>query len=218
LGEVCGDAILNAHCAPSVGRLPVINSVTLEKIAADFQPKLLDYRLKHVKQVQDSDFDAPMLPTPLRMLARALWSCIVDAPELQAGIVRLLEGRGEELRANRLLDPDCVAIEALFAYCHDENGPARFGVSEIAVRATAIMTDRGDSKVIESKAMGSHLWRLGFHPNRDGKGYAIHLTADVRRFIHRLARDHQVGDSEHAVPGCADCAEVMSAQIRGPNP
>ena len=113
LGEVGDDAILNIHCTPNGGRLPVINRATLENIAADFQPRLLDYRLKNVAQVREADFDAPTLPTPLRMLARALGSCIVDKPELQVEIVRLLESQGEVLRASRLLDPNCVAIEAL---------------------------------------------------------------------------------------------------------
>jgi hypothetical protein len=218
LGGVGGDSILNINCAPYDGKLPVINGAMQEKIAANFQPKLLDYRLKHVAQVRDADFDAPTLPTPLRMLARALGSCVVDAPELQADIVRLLERQGEVVRANRLLDTNCVAIEAILAHCHGEDGPTRVGVSEIATKATAILADRGETAVFESKRMGSHLRLLGFRAKRDGKGFAIHLTADVRRLIHRLARDHQVGDSEQAVPGCPYCTELMSAQTGRSNP
>ncbi len=204
-----GDAILNINCALSGGKL--LGS-TLDKIAAHFQSKLLDYRLKHFMQVRDSNFDATTLPTPLRMLARALGSCIVDAPELQADIVRLLEGQGEELRATRLLEPHCVAIEAMFLHCHGENGPTRVGVSELANTVTGILADCGETTVFESKEMGSLLRLLGFRTKRDSKGYAIRLTPDVRRLIHRLARDHRVGDSEQAVPGCPDCAELMSEQ------
>jgi hypothetical protein len=218
LGGVGGDAILNINCALSGEKLPAINGSTLEKIAARFQSKLLDYRLKHFAQVRDADFDATTLPIPLRMLARALGSCIVDAPELQADIVRLLESQGEELRANRLLDPNCVAIEAMFAHCHGENGSTRVGVSEIATTASAIMADRDETAVFESKRMGSHLRLLGFRAKRDSKGFAVHLTPDVRRLIHSLARDHDVGDSEQTVPGCPQCAEVMSAQTGGSTP
>jgi hypothetical protein len=35
---------------------------------------------------------------------------------------------------------------------------------------------------------------------------------DVRRLVHRLARDYRVGDSMQPVPDCPDCAELMSAQ------
>jgi hypothetical protein len=214
LGGVAGDAILNISC-PYGGKLPAINGATKERVAADFQPKLLDYRLKHVVKVREADFDAPTLPTPLRMLARALGSCIVGAPELQAGIARLLESQGDVLRANHLIDLNCVAIEAMLAHCHGEDGPTRVGVSEIATTATAILADRGETTALESKRIGSHLRLLGFRAKRDGKGFAIHLTADVRRLIHRLARDHRVGDSEQGVPGCPDCTELMSAAQTG---
>jgi len=212
LGEVGDDAILTVHCTPNGGRLPVINGAKLEEIAADLQPRLLDYRLKYVAQVRQADFDAPTLPTPLRMMARALGACIVDMPELQVEIVRLLESQAELLRASRMLDPNCVAIEALLTLCHGENGPIRVGVNEIAATATAILTDRGETAAFESKRMGGQLRQLGFCPKRDSQGFAIHLMADVRRLTHRLARDHQVGDSELAVPGCPYCANVTSAQ------
>jgi hypothetical protein len=212
LDGVGDDAILNINCTLSGENLSAINGATLEKAAVNFQSKLLDYRIKHVTKVRDACFDAPTLPTPLRMLARALGSCIVDAPELQADIVRLLESQGEELRANRLLDPNCIAIEAMFAHCHGENGSTRVGVSEIATTATAIMADRGETTVFEAKRMGSHLRLLGFRAKRDSKGFAVHLTPDVRRLVHRLRRDHQVGDFQQAVPDCLYCAEVTSAQ------
>jgi hypothetical protein len=212
LGGVGSDAILDISCTLSGEMLPVFNGAALEEIAAYFQPRLLDYRLKHVLQVRDSDFDATTFPIPFRILARALGSCIVDAPELQADIVRLLESQGEVLRASRMIDPNCVAIEALLTHCHGENGPIRVGVNEIATTATAIMADRGETAVFESKRMGNHLRLLGFRAKRDSKGYAIHLAPDVRRLIHRLARDHRAADSKQAVPGCPDCAEVMSAQ------
>jgi hypothetical protein len=216
-GGVCGDAILNIDCTISGEKLPVVNIAMLENMAADFQSKFLDYRLKHVVRVRDATFDANTLPIPLRMLARALGSCIVDAPELQSDLVRLLESQRELLCANHLLDPKCVAIEVMFVHCHGENGATRVGVNEIAAMATAIMADRGETEVFGFKTMGNLLRQLGFRAKRDSKGFAIHLTADVRRLIHGLARDHRVGDSEQAVPGCPDCAEVMSGQTRTSN-
>jgi hypothetical protein len=212
LGEVGDDAILAVHCTPNGGRLPVINPATLETIADDFQPRLLDYRFRNIAQVRKADFDAPKLPTSLRLMARALGACIVDKPELQVEIVRLLENQGEVLRASRMIDLNCVAIEALLRHCHGENGSMRVGVNEIADTATAILADRGETSDFESKRMGKQLRLFGFRPRRDSKGYALHLMADVRRLTDRLARDHQVGDSEQSVTGCPDCAEGTAAQ------
>jgi hypothetical protein len=146
------------------------------------------------------------------MTARALGSCIVDAPELQADIVRLLEGQGEELRATRLLEPKFVAIEAVFFRCHGENGPIRVAVGELADAFNGILAERGETEVFESKEMGTLVKLPGFSAKRDSKGYAIHLAPDVRRLVHRLDRDYRVGDSMQPVPDCPDCAELMSAQ------
>lgn len=217
-GGIRGDPLLNINCAFSGDRLPRINGQTLEKIAAHFQPKLLDYRFKYVTQVRDAKFDVKTLPMPLRILARALGSCIVDAPELQDDIGRLLESRGDELRENRKLGPTYIAIEALFARCHGEIGDARLGVSEIAATATGILADRGETAEFEAKKMGSQLRLLGFHPKRDSKGFAIQLTIDDQRRIHRLAYVYQVGDSESVVAGCPLCVEAESAQNRRSNP
>jgi hypothetical protein len=210
---ICGDSILNISCALRGGKLPFVNGPMLEKFAAHFQPKLLDYRLKHVARVRDANFDAETLPVPLRMMARALGSCIVDAPELQADVVRMLESQDDELRANRSLDPNCVTIEAMLAYCHGENGSIRVGVAEIATTATAIMADRGETALFEPKRMGTHLRLLGFRPKRDSKGFAVHLTPDVRRLIHRFAREYQVGDPEQTVPSSPHCAEGTPTPI-----
>ena len=201
------EAFLNVHCSPNGGRLPVINSARLDKIAADLQPKLLDYRFKYVTQVRETDFDAPTLPTPLRLVARAWGGCIVDAPLFQVDIIRLLESQGELLESSRTLDPRFLAIEALLVRCHDENGPIRIGVNEVAETAASIMNDRGETAAFESKRMGTLLRQFGLCPKRDRKGYAIHLTGDVRRLIHKLARDHQIEDLEQALPGCPECAE-----------
>jgi hypothetical protein len=207
-----GDTILNISCTLSGEKLPIVNSASLEKYSAHFQSRLIDYRVRHVIKVRNATFDAPTLPTPLRMTARALGSCIVDAPELQADIAWLLEGKGEELRATRLNEPKFVAIEAMFFHCHGENGPIRVGVGVLADTFNSIFAERGETKVFESKEMGTLLRLLGFSAKRDSKGYAIHLAPDVRRLVHRLARDYRVGDSMQPVPDCPDCAELMSAQ------
>jgi hypothetical protein len=211
-GRVYGDAFLNVDCNLSCEKFTVVKGAVLKKMAANLQSKLLDYRLKHVAQVRDANFDATTLPIPLRMLAQTLGSCIVDAPELLADIVRLLESKADELCANRMLDPQCVVIEAMFAHCHGENGPTRVGVNEIATTATTIMAGRGENEVLEFKRTGNLLKHLGFRAKRDSKGFAIHLTAEVRRLIHRLAHDHEVADSEQAVPGCSHCTDVLSSR------
>jgi hypothetical protein len=207
--KIEGDDILKVNCALCGAKRPAINDATLNKIASQFQPQLLDYRLKHAARVRDAEFDAKTLPTPLRTLARALGSCIVDAPELQVGVVRLLHSHGDELLENRLFDPNSVAVEALFALCHGENATTRVGVSEIAAKVSSIIAERGETIAVEPRSIGSRLRLLGFRPKRDSKGFAIHLTPDVRGLIHSLARIHEIEGLEPNVPGCSHCAGAV---------
>jgi hypothetical protein len=217
-GVSASDGFLNINCNVLNEKIFFINRQEAEEIAAHFQPKLLDYRFKYLANVRDAEFGVETLPTSLRIRANALGSCIIDTPDLQADIGRLLESQGEELRENRKLDRNYVAIQALFEFCHSETGDARLGVSEIATAATRILADRGETIEFEAKKMGSQLRLFGLHAKRDSKGFAIQLTVDERRRIHRLVRDHQVGDSESALPGCPLCVETQSSQNRRSNP
>lgn len=203
--------MLTIDCTLNCRKLPIIRDARLESIASEFQPKLLDYRFKHARYVQVSDFDVRTLSIPLRILAQTLGSCIIHAAELRTGIVRLLEGHGEEIRGNCPFYPNYVAIEALFTHFNGESGPVPVGAGEIASMANGIMADRGETAVFEPKKMGSLLRLLGFHARRDSESIAIHLTVDVRRLIHSLARDHEVGDWRLTVTGCSHCSELTSA-------
>jgi hypothetical protein len=207
-----GDDSVIVHCTPSCDAPPALNNAILEQIAAEFQPMLLDYRVRNSAKVLGSDFDARTVPTRFRTMAQALASCIVDDPELQAGIVRLLERQSAAMRPSRLLDLSCVVLEALLARCHGEIGPVRVGVRELASTANTLLADHGETTVLESKRTGGYLRQLGFCPERDSKGYSVHLTADVRRLTHTLARDRQFLNLEHVSPACPDCLGEQSAE------
>lgn len=53
--------------------------------------------------------------------------------------------------------------------------------------------------------------------DREAGRIRYHLTPEVQRLIHRLARDRQVGDSGMAVSGCSFCTEMIPPQSEGPN-
>ena len=73
------------------------------------------------------------------------------------------------------------------------------------------MKDQGSREKFEPKALGWILRNsLGFAPKRNGKGFAIRLTEDVRRKIHQLAREFQVSVVNEAAAGCSQCAEILA--------
>jgi hypothetical protein len=57
--------------------------------------------------------------------------------------------------------------------------------------------------------VGNQLRLFGLTTKRDSQGYALILSPDQRRKIHRLARDYEVAPDE-PVATCPQCAEVAA--------
>ena len=204
--DLFGDATLEVNLAPSRGRLPILDATTLQRIATAFQPQFLAYRLRNIAKVRDSQFDLAAFASPIRVLARVLGSCLIDAPELQAGLGPLLEAQQDKIRTERWLDLRCVCLEALLFHSHSGQRD-RVYVGELTRTATTILESRGETVPLEPRAIGPVLRLFGFYAKRDKKGWAIRFTDDVCRRIHRLARDYGVAAMEEGMALCAHCAE-----------
>ncbi len=206
-----GDAALQINLAPSRGKSPILDAKAQQEIASELQPQLLAYRLKNLAKVRASEFDLPGFASPIRILARVLGACIADAPELQAGLLPLLEEYEERIRGERWVDLRCIVIEALLSHCHTGQKD-RVHVGEIAARTGTILKGRGETPARDPelfKLVGGILRELGFSPKRESKGYAMRLTDSVRRRIHQLARDHDVAAVQEGVALCPHCAEIL---------
>ncbi len=205
-----GDAAVHINLAPSRGRLPMLDEKARQEIATALQPQLVAYRSRNIAKVRESTFDLPGFASPIRILARVLGACIVDAPELQAGLIPFLEDHQEKIRAERWVDLRCVVIEALVYYCHSAKKD-RVHVGEIAAAASTILKARGEIPPSDPKPIGGILRFLQFSPKRDSQGYAIQLTDRARRRIHRLARDFDVAAVQQGVTLCPHCSEIAAA-------
>jgi hypothetical protein len=205
------DGAFRVHLPPCCGRLPVVSDFVQEKLTADLQPLLLDYRMRDAAKVRDSDFEVPELQSEVRILARALGSAIVDAPELRTDLVNLLQEYQDEIRAGDAFNGESIAIEALLSHIHSEQSDQLLYVGQLADISNRILKDRGSREKLEPKAVGWMLRNsLGFTPKRNGKGFAIKMTEDVRRRVHQLARQFQVLAVDEVVAGCSQCRETLA--------
>ena len=139
-----GDAALRINLAPSQGRLPILDPQTRQEIASEIQPGLLAYRFRNFGKVRESQVDLQQFSSAIRILARVLGVCVVDAPELQAGLVPLLEEHQQRIRGERWTDLRCVVIEALMYHCHD-GGKELVYVGEIARTVGTILKGRAQT-------------------------------------------------------------------------
>jgi hypothetical protein len=77
--------------------------------------------------------------------------------------------------------------------------------------ANRVLIERGETAKLEAKPAGICLRALGLPPKRDSQGYALVLSDDLRRTIHRLARDYQIEVVTPADQSCSRCAEIAAA-------
>jgi hypothetical protein len=206
------DGSFRIHLAPFHGKLPVISELTQRRLAADLQPLLVDYRIRHIGQVRDSDFDVPALGSEVRMLARVLGSAIVEAPELRADLVSLLQQYQEEIGPGNTFNEESIAVQALLGHSHSEETDQLLYIGQLADTSNRLLKERGSREELEPKALG---WiirnELGFSPKRHAKGFAIKLTVDARRRIHQLARDFQVLVPDETPANCTHCADILAS-------
>jgi hypothetical protein len=158
-------------------------------IAEKFQPKLLMYRLMNYAKVLNSTFDAAPLMSSVNDLARGLGACVVDDPDMQAHIVRLLRKKDKEVNEYCSWDLSVTVLEAMLSLCHKKKKSVY--VREVANEANSILERRGEFFVMTARAVGSKLRILDLTTGRMGAaGRGVLLTREMQMRIHRLARDN----------------------------
>jgi hypothetical protein len=201
---------LHINVPPSRGPLPILDAQAQREIAEKLQPQLQTYRCRNISKVRESRIDFPEFESPLRILGRILGAAIIDAPALQADLEPVLRGLEEGARAERWHDLRCVTIESLLSLAHF-GGNEKVHIGQITLTAGAILKGRGETASFEPEIIGAIVRQLGFKPKRDNKGNAIHLSDQVRRRIHELARDYDVAAVQQGVAVCPLCLEILPA-------
>ena len=177
---------LEISVIPSRRSLPVLDQTVQEKIANDFQPKLLSYRLAHYAKVLNSAFNVPELTPSMQHLAQNLGACTPDDPDLQAQIPELLRAQDQDIRSATWLDIDTVIIETVLAAIHE--GRKCIYVGEVTKGAEAILWGRGENQELSPKETGTRLRLLRLVPEpRNKKGIRLRLTTELSRRTHELA-------------------------------
>ncbi len=196
---------LEISVVPANKLLPILDDNTRLKIANNFQPKLLGYRLANFSKVLNSSFDAPELSPSMRELAQNLSACTPDDPDLQAQVPEFLRTQDKEIRSAAWLDINVVIIEAVLAIIH-EGKEDHIYVGEITKLAEEILRRRDENRKLEPRAVGARLGALGLITEpRDSKGIRLVLTGEVSRHVHELAHNLFVPSMQHGAKRCSYC-------------
>lgn len=209
----CDDDDLDSELREGVLRVSLYpakrNSVFFDareenRLSAEIQPQLLQYRLQNFQAVQASRFDAPGFTPGVRGLARSLAASVVGDPTLIAGVTSLLSGPDEDIRASWSTLPGFAIIVTLLALVH-EGKEQRFPVKKLTDFVNAALSASGEIREYNAVEIGRLLSRLNVPRSRTAGGMVIELTRQVSRRVHDLKRTHGVTTSPDSFPGCPDC-------------
>jgi hypothetical protein len=213
-GGIPDDSSIDIPVSHSGCPLPLLNEDVQQGIAETFQPKLLMYRLMNYAKVMNSTFDAAPLNSCVNDLARVLGACVVDDPDRQSDIVRLLRKKDKEVMEDCSWDLSVTVLEAMLSLCHKKKKSVY--VSEIANEANAILERRGEFFMMTARAVGGKLLRLGLITGRMGAaGRGMLLTREIQIRIHRLARDNRLKLEYGGEIQCDYCDQLTMKQPDG---
>jgi hypothetical protein len=197
---------------PPVGPITPLDEESEERIATEFQSRLLAFRLRNFKQVRVPEFDVRDLTSPLQDLAKTLGAALVGDKELQEKILIALRAEDQKIRAERSSTGEALMIEALLFYCHQE-GIFQIHSSQLAKTVNALFAGRGSDQTISAESAGWKMKGWGLPTGTlDNKGNGLKLTDSTRRSVHELGLAHYILDRPEAFrAGCQHCDELKKA-------
>jgi hypothetical protein len=209
--EPLRDALLASQAleitlSPAGRQIPFLEDSVCERIADEFQPKLLQYRLTNLGRIRSPEFDVSELTVPMQDVARALGACVVDDEELQLGVVQLLRERGQDAHFDSSTELESTILEGLLFCCHNE-GRSQVLSGELADIVNLIWTKRGEGGKTTPESVGWKLRTLGLRTEPlNGAGKGLRLTEAIRAKIHSLAKGYRVPSLRQAAQAeCPHC-------------
>jgi len=199
---LAAETAIRVALSPAPAGTPLLTDDIEEKLANEFQAKLLQYRIDNFAKVRRSDFDAPQLAGSARVIARFLGSCFPGDRELQSGVLRSLAGMHEAARVALAMRPESLLVEALLIQCHE--GKEAVYVGDVTNSVNAILRERGESFKVNARAVGPKIDSLGLFTERDASGYAFKVTNEIRRQVHQLAGAYAVPTFLKSCPLCRE--------------
>ncbi len=179
----------------------------LENIGNYFQPRLLQYRLDHWREVRRSRFSVTGLRSPTRELANALGACVPDDDDLVGQLAPLLAAQDQD--ALPFCNLDMAMMEILWPRLHPQSNDAPTAEMKMEAEFTAqintFLLAAGQQERVSSEVVGSRVQELGLEQKRKKGGSKLLLTPETSRRIHQLAR--KLDPVKH-VPGCPDCEKA----------
>jgi hypothetical protein len=128
------------------------------------------------------------------VIANALGSCIVEAPQLQTQLVELLSPQDQQQIADRCDGDEALVVGAALALSRqDKDGVF---VKEISIEVNRMLVARGETRQLSPEKVGHKLKKMGLFTRRlshAGNGLTLDQATRVR--LHEVAAAYGEEDS-----------------------
>lgn len=167
-----------------------------QQIATEYQAKLLTFRSQNYVAVKNfymlSD-NLQGVSARTKQIARALTAPLLGDSAITTELLAILRDYDNDVRIERFLEPEWLAVEAIFDACHEgmenERTISEILVGGVAVHVNARLEFRGEDLRLGAKKIGLVLRSLGLRTTRLGRlGRGLRLTCVVQRKVHEIAR------------------------------
>jgi hypothetical protein len=216
--EPLGDPLLASQALeitlPLAGRqVPFLEDSARERIADEFQSKLLQYRLANIGKIRTPEVDVTELTVPMQDVARALGACFPDDKEMQLGVIQLLRERDQDAYLDSSSELGSAIVEGLLFCCHSEKR-SQVLCGELADIVNAIWAKRGEGRQTTPESVGWKLRALDLRTEPiDGVGKGLRLTEAGRARIHSLAQALKVPSLRQTIQTeCPHCKLAFGKQ------
>ncbi|WP_263367559.1 hypothetical protein [Edaphobacter bradus] len=129
-----------------------------------FRGHLAKYRESNLARVRRLEFNPTGVSPETTAIAKALGSCLVDSPDLQAALVSILAPRDRQWVSERLDTAEALVVEAVLAL--SRGGAEQLYAREIAVEVNRLLEVRGERSKLSPEKVGHRLRRLGLPTRR----------------------------------------------------
>jgi hypothetical protein len=186
-----GRGEIQLSAVPTCLHPSVLNEDAQNKIANEFQSRLLMYRLRHYRDVCQTPGTHSDFTSGLRPIAESLTACFPQDPELAREVAALLRPQDDEARGQRFCDVNRAIVEVLLGIIHaGKQREAR--VDELAKDVNALLRSRGETLAYSPEDVGWKLRGLDIPRHSSGSGRQVLLTQEAKGTVHRLARAYEL--------------------------
>ncbi len=177
---------------PSREYVPVMGVAEGERVASEFQAKLLMYRLRNLGRLAPPALDLSEFTAPTQELAATLATCIVGDDKLRSQIIPLLKERDQQIQIDRTSVLEAILIEGLLAACHEAK-KRNVSVIELTQSVNTILRGRGEAQEVSPEQVGWRLRAAGLPTTfLSGGRKGLALADATRGTIHALAAAYGV--------------------------